>query len=117
MGAPTRYAYIPHVAPDTQTLLFDALVKYDTASGKTESHGFGPGRYCSESPFAPRVGGHAEDDGFVVCFVHDARGGNSEAHVLDARNFAGKPLAVIALPQRVPVGFHACWVDGTQLQA
>jgi carotenoid cleavage dioxygenase len=85
MGMPTRYAYLPHVAPDTPTLLFDALVKYDTASGRTETHDFGPGSYCSESPFAPRVGGHAEDDGFVVCFVHDAAHRSARA---DARNFA-----------------------------
>jgi carotenoid cleavage dioxygenase len=115
MGTRTRYAYIPHIAPDKPTLLFDALVKYDTASGKTETHAFGPGRYCSESPFAPRVGGQAEDDGFVVCFVHDEGGGDSEAHVLDARDFSGGPLAIVSLPRRVPVGFHACWVDGTQL--
>jgi len=115
-GAPSRYAYIPHIAPDTQTLLFDALVKYDTTSGSTQTHRFGPGRYCSESPFAPRVGGHEEDDGFVVCFVHDVNGGNSEAHVLDARDITAEPLAIVELPQRVPVGFHACWVDGTQLQ-
>ena len=117
MGTPTRYAYIPHIAEDTPTLLFDALVKYDTAAGNTQSHAFGPGRYCSEAPFAPRAGGHEEDDGFVVCFVHDANGGNSEAHVLDARNFAAEPLAIVELPRRVPVGFHACWVDGTQLPA
>ena len=115
LGTPTRYAYLPHVAPDTSTLLFDALVKCDTASAKTETHAFGPGRYCSESPFAPRVGGHAEDDGFVVCFVHDAQGGDSEAHVLDARDFTADPVAIVSLPRRVPVGFHACWVDGTQL--
>ena len=39
------------------------------------------------------------------------------AHVLDARNFSAEPLAILSLPQRVPVGFHACWVDGTQLPA
>ena len=117
MGTPTRYAYIPHIAKDAPTLLFDALVKYDTAAGTTQSHAFGPGRYCSEAPFAPRAGGHEEDDGFVVCFVHDASGGNSQAHVLDARNFAAEPLAIVELPRRVPVGFHACWVDGTQLPA
>ena len=116
-GVPTRYAYIPHIAADAPTLLFDALVKYDTQAGTTQRHDFGPGRYCSEAPFAPRVGGSEEDDGFVVCFVHDANTGDSEAHVLDARNFTAEPLAVVALPQRVPVGFHACWVDGSQLPA
>ena len=42
-------------------------------------------------------------------------GGDSEAHVLDARDFTAEPLAIVELPRRVPVGFHACWVDGTQL--
>jgi carotenoid cleavage dioxygenase len=114
-GVPTRYAYLPHIAEGVPTLLFDSIIKYDTLTGKTETHAFGAGRYCSESPFAPRAGGVAEDDGFVVCFVHDEGGGASEAHVLDARNFSADPLAIVSLPQRVPVGFHACWVDGTQL--
>jgi carotenoid cleavage dioxygenase len=115
LGMPSRYAYIPHIAADTPTLLFDALIKYDTASGKSATHVFGAGRYCSESPFAPRIGSEAEDDGYVVCFVHDARGGDSEVHVLDARDLAAAPLAVLSLPCRVPVGFHACWVDGERL--
>jgi carotenoid cleavage dioxygenase len=117
LGVRTRYAYLPQIAPDTPTLLFDALVKYDTEAGRTQTHRFGEGRYCSEAPFAPRVGGREEDDGYVVCFVHDAAGGASEAHVLAARDFEAEPLAIVSLPQRVPVGFHACWVDGSQLPA
>jgi carotenoid cleavage dioxygenase len=117
MGRPTRYAYLPRIAADAPTLLFDAILKIDTLSGRVETHAFGPGRYCSESPFAPRVGARGEDDGYVVCFVHEAGGGPSEAHVLDARDFEAAPRAVVALPQRVPVGFHACWVDGSQLPA
>ena len=92
-------------------------MKYDTRSGRTESHDFGPGRFGSEAPFAPRRGAREEDDGYVVSFVSDAGTGDSEVVVLDARNLSAEPLARVKLPQRVPVGFHACWVDGDQLPA
>ena len=42
----------------------------------------------------------------------DANTGASEVVVLDARQLSAGPLARVQLPQRVPVGFHACWVDG-----
>jgi carotenoid cleavage dioxygenase len=30
--------------------------------------------------------------------------------ILDASDFRAKPVAMIALPQRVPFGFHGSWI-------
>lgn len=110
-GQPGRYAY--HVSiPNTQTQVFDGLVKYELGTGRAQQHRFAPGVYGSEPVFAPRVGAADEDDGYVISFVTDSATGCSEALVLASRDFAAAPLARIALPQRVPAGFHGTWAPG-----
>ncbi|MFO0662196.1 MAG: carotenoid oxygenase family protein [Polyangiaceae bacterium] len=113
-GVKTRYSYNVDMNI-ASTLLFDGIVKYDLETGKTQEHAFGAGRFGSESPFAPTAGGKNEDDGYVLSFVHDSREGHSELVILDARDLARGPVARLRLPQRVPLGFHATWVPGEQL--
>ncbi|WP_428268480.1 carotenoid oxygenase family protein [Haliangium sp.] len=118
LGRPSRFAYNVSLA-DTPTLLFDGLVKYDLADGATSAYSFGPGRFGSEPGFAPRAGadGRAgdEDDGYLVSFVHDQREDRSELLVFDARDLGAGPCTRLALPERVPLGFHACWVPGAAI--
>ena len=116
LGQPTRFAYTMRIS-DQPTLLFDGIVKYDTRTGTTDRHWFGSGRWGSEAPFAPRPGGTAEDDGWLVSFVHDEVEQRSEVVVLDAADLAAGPVARVLLPARVPIGFHATWVRGDQLPA
>jgi hypothetical protein len=42
--------------------------------------------------------------------------GGSSLVVWDAATMSQQPLAVIALPHRVPYGFHALWVPEGQYQ-
>ena len=114
-GRPARYAYTVHIA-DTETVLFDGLLRYDRVTGERQDHRFGPGRYGSEAPFAPRDGSTGEDDGYLVSFVTDGRTGRSEVEILDAADLPAGPVARVLLPQRVPVGFHATWVRSDQLR-
>jgi carotenoid cleavage dioxygenase len=116
LGRPTRFAYNMRISPEP-TLLFDGIVKYDTFAGATDRHWFGPGRWGSEAPFAPRRSGagRAEDDGYLVSFVHDENEDRSEVVVLDAQDLAAGPLARVLLRGRVPIGFHAVWVRADQL--
>jgi carotenoid cleavage dioxygenase-like enzyme len=114
LGRPSRFAYTMHISPEP-TLLFDGIVKYDTRRGTQDRHWFGEGRWGSEAPFAPRPGARAEDDGYLVSFVHDEVEGRSEVVVLDATDLAAGPVARVLLPGRVPLGFHACWVRAEQL--
>lgn len=116
MGHKTKYAY--HVTiPNTHTQVFDGLVKYDLESGNGIEHRFADGVYGAEPAFAPRVGATEEDDGYVITFLTDSTTGRSEALILDARDFGGKPLARVKLPQRVPAGFHGTWAPGDQIAA
>ncbi len=101
----TRWSY--HVVMDDDVLQrFAALRKYDLSTGGYEQHDFPPGVFGSEPAFAPSSG--KEDDGWVVT-ITSSLDGQSEALVIDPKNFSGPPVARVKLPQRVPAGFHATW--------
>lgn len=108
-GRPTRFSYHATI-PDTRTLVFDGLVKYDRGRAVAR-HAYGDGWLGSEAPFAPRIGASEEDDGYVLSFVTDAAGERSEVWIYDARAIERGPVTRAAIPARVPLGFHACWVD------
>jgi carotenoid cleavage dioxygenase-like enzyme len=110
LGTRTRFSWNPRVGP-APTLVFDGLIKYDD-QGPAITHEYRDG-VGGEAVFAPRPGATAEDDGWMLVYVHDGRG--SELRILDA---ATMDLAArIELPQRVPFGFHAAWVPGEELSA
>jgi carotenoid cleavage dioxygenase len=114
MGRKSRYSYNQHF--DNSTIMrFDGMVKYDTEKGTSKTHWYGDGKFGSESPFIPAENAKSEDDGYVISFVTDEREGTSEAIILDAQNVEKAPLARIKIPQRVPLGFHGCWVNGDRL--
>lgn len=115
MGRKTRYSYAATLE-SAPTLLFDGLIKYDRETNSTIEHRFGKGKYGSEAPFAPRHNPKSEDDGYSVTFVQNEVDGTSEMLLIDAQNFAAPPVARIQLPQRVPIGFHACWITEEELK-
>jgi carotenoid cleavage dioxygenase len=77
----------------------------------------GPGRFGGEAIFVPRSteSDIAEDDGYLITFVHDEINGTSEAVIIDAKTMAADPVAVVKLPNRVPYGFHAIFMSEEQL--
>ncbi|MEX0756680.1 MAG: carotenoid oxygenase family protein, partial [Acidimicrobiia bacterium] len=90
------------------------IVKYDMESGSYQRYDFGPGRFGSEAPFAARSD-KAEDDGYLISFVANHEDGHSECVIIDAPSMT--EVGRVQIPQRVPHGFHACWVDQEQLEA
>ncbi|OZM70143.1 9-cis-epoxycarotenoid dioxygenase [Amycolatopsis antarctica] len=114
LGRKSRYAYNVHISPES-TLLFDGIVRYDNLTQAKAEWSFGPGRWGSEAPFAPRDSAVAEDDGYLVTFVQDEREGRSELDIFDAADIEAGPVARVLLPARVPLGFHAAWVRADQL--
>jgi len=89
--------------------------KYDLATGTSVVHDFGAGRFAGEPVFVPSASETAEDAGWLMAFVYDAARDASDFVLLDASDPAGPPVATIALPQRVPFGFHGNWIDDTEL--
>ncbi len=114
-GEKTRYSYHQHIPVDGYTVEFHALVKYDHETGAATRYDYEPGWFASESPFARRVGAAGEDDGYVVTIATHAESYRSECWVFDARQIERGPLARVALPARVPTGFHAKWLPGERI--
>ncbi len=108
-GRKNRYAWLHHI-PCEIPATFDALVRYDLSESTLQRYDYGPGVFGSEAPFAARPGGAAEDDGYLVSFVTDIADWSSSVLVFDAADITAGPLAKVALPQRVPAGFHATWM-------
>lgn len=113
-GYPTRYGYAVTIGP-LPTLRFDGIRKYDLATGAHQEVRFGAGIYGSESPFAPSTAARQEDDGYLLSFIQDEVNDRSELWIYDARDLLAGPCARLGIPQRVPLGFHACWVEGRDL--
>jgi carotenoid cleavage dioxygenase len=111
IGVKNRFSYharIPYEIPAA----FHGLVKYDLETGTPEVADYGPGIYGSEAPFVPRPGATEEDDGWLVTFVTDVNTWSSQCWIYDARALSDGPIAKVALPGRVPAGFHATWMPG-----
>ncbi|WP_312470289.1 carotenoid oxygenase family protein [Neobacillus sp.] len=114
IGQKSRYSYNVHI-DSRETLKFDGLVKYDTWTGQSKKYMFGEGRYGTEAAYAPKPNAKNEDDGYVVTYVYDQREDKSELIILDAAQFELGPIARLHIPQRIPMGFHATWINGEKL--
>jgi carotenoid cleavage dioxygenase-like enzyme len=111
VGRQNRYGYLASGATGHQNGgEFDCIVKYDLERSSTEVHRFGEGKVCGEPIFATDPTGNAEDDGWLLTYVIDRSDCSTQAVVLDARHLADPPLARIAMPRRLPFGFHGSWL-------
>ena len=104
-GAAYRYAYAIATAPQARGELY----KYDLATGATQRFAAGDGRAIGEAVFVADPGGTREDDGWLLAYVYDRAEDRSALTILDASTMS--TAAAIALPQRVPFGFHGNWID------
>ena len=109
-GLRNRYGYVAHGPWETEAVRFDSVVKYDLDADTSTVHHYGRHAEAGEPVFAPDPDGGAEDDGWLVNFVHDRDTDASELRIVDARDLEGEPVARVHLPRRVPFGFHGNWM-------
>lgn len=110
LGKQNRYGYC-------MEMRMDGLLKYDLVSGKSVRHPHGEGRFGGEGVFVPRPDAKAEDEGWLLTYVHDESSGHGELVIIDAQDFAGPPVARVLIPARIPYGFHGCWIPEAALPA
>jgi carotenoid cleavage dioxygenase-like enzyme len=111
-GRKHRYGYFvggPNQSLDSDQP-FQALLKRDYQTGKLETHSLGNNFMPGEPVFVPRSKSSGEDDGWILAVWYDAERNRSEMVVLDAHDFARRPIARVKLQHRVPWGFHGNWV-------
>jgi carotenoid cleavage dioxygenase len=120
-GRPHRYGYSAVIGEVTRATVTaggdfaddafaNALLKHDLVHGTAEAHDFGRDATAGEAVFAPAAPDGAEDDGYVMAFVHDPNRGAADLVILAAQDFAGEPVARVHLPARIPLGFHGSWI-------
>lgn len=108
-GRKARFAYHPRIAR-ADTLQFDGFLKLDHDGGPTVTCAYPAGWRGGEVVFAPRPGGTAEDDGWILTALSHPDEAGSNVWVLDARAVDAGPVATVRVPWRMPLGFHAEWL-------
>lgn len=112
-GEPYRYAYAVGFGDGRQGGL--PLWRHDLQARQTLRHDLGAHAVPGEFVFVPRQAQGAEDDGWLVGFVHNRQSGRAEFHVINADDFTGPPQAVVHIPARIPAGFHGNWIADADL--
>jgi carotenoid cleavage dioxygenase len=120
ISRPHRYGYSAVIGDVERAITADgefaddafanALLRHDLVGGSTQTREFGRDATVGEAVFAPSSPNAAEDDGYVMAFVHNPERGASDLVVLAAQDFTGDPVATVHLPARIPLGFHGNWI-------
>jgi carotenoid cleavage dioxygenase len=123
IGRPHRYGYSAVIGEVSGAVLQpggnlpddafrNALLKHDLAAGTVQAHQFGKDATAGEAVFVAVSPEAAEDDGYIMAFVHNPDRGAADLVILAAQDFTGDPVARVHLPARIPLGFHGNWVAG-----
>jgi carotenoid cleavage dioxygenase len=115
-GRRTRYGYLTDQREDV-ILQWNGLRKVDLDTGATLSAWTDDAEHSwySEPWFAAADAPRAEDHGYLVTFQFDSRTQRQTLDVFDARDLDTGPVAQVALPRHVPVGFHGCWIGAGRI--
>ncbi|MGI9053693.1 MAG: carotenoid oxygenase family protein [Ilumatobacteraceae bacterium] len=117
VGLPHRYGWAAAPRPGAAGGISDpgVVVKYDLATGGTDTFDLGPTAHPGEFVFVRADDASGEDEGWAMGLVHDEATGQSDLVILDATDPAADPVARIHLPRRVPYGFHGSWISDAEL--
>ena len=112
-GVRNRFSY--NALPCDGWFGFRGLVKHDLETGAETVVELPAGVYNSEAVMAPRPGGTAEDDGWLLSFTMDLNADESHCMIWDAAAPEAGPVAKVKLPERICSGTHATWAGADEL--
>ena len=123
-GRRNRYGYSVACASSNDTkphFASSELLKHDFDKRKCETIRLPAELEASEFTFVatPPRGKRrqAEDDGWLLGYAYSRVTRSSEFLILSAAHPREPPLARIALPRRVPFGFHGAWIGDAELDS
>ncbi len=109
-GTEGRYGYL--LDEERGGYMGKGVLKYDLINEKEVAY-FDYGDYFGgEALFVPAANATSEDHGYLLDLL--MTGSEAALLILDARSM--EELARLHLPQRVPFGVHACWLDQQKLE-
>lgn len=88
---------------------FTGVTKYDYETGAAQTYKLAKHEFAGEPMFAPRRGGSAEDDGYVLIEVYDGQAKATALFIFDAKSVDQGPVAKLWLSRHLPFGFHGLW--------
>jgi carotenoid cleavage dioxygenase-like enzyme len=85
--------------------------KHDVATKSCVSHTFRPHRRPGDLVFIADASRQSDaDGGWLVGFVHDPVGNETDLIVLDAADIARPAIATVRIARRIPRGLHSTWI-------
>jgi carotenoid cleavage dioxygenase-like enzyme len=111
VGRKHRYGYFVATRDNPDTVEFGGLIKRDYRTGRVETWDPGPAHHAGEWLFVPEGSSREEDAGYLLTYLHDDTRNASELVIVDASDVRAGPVARIAMPQRVPYGFHGTFIS------
>lgn len=115
MGKPYRYGFAASSNRDWGDAHgYNCTGRFDFETGETRLWEYGPQANAGEPVHVPNPDSEREEDGWVMCFVHNP-GEGAFLSILSAGDFTGGPVCKVHIPGRVPNGFHANWMQHLQL--
>jgi carotenoid cleavage dioxygenase len=117
-GRKTRFGYLVDHS-ETVTLQWAGVRKFDLETG-ADLGGWSDDTqhsWYSEPWFAQVDSPQSEDHGYLVAFQWNDALKRQTLDIFDAQHVGQGPITQIELPQRLPTGFHACWIAKDRLQS
>jgi carotenoid cleavage dioxygenase-like enzyme len=96
---------------------FSRIVHIDHATREVESYELAVPDCTSEPVFVASSSDSPEGDGWILAVVYRGETRLSDLLVFDAAHVAKGPVASVAVPYRVPNGFHGNWVPAGALHS
>lgn len=112
LGKPSQYAYLLDEGR-AQGIMGKGILKYDLINEKEVKY-FDYGDYRGgEALFIAKDNAVNEDDGYLIDLLSLEE--KSYLVIIDASTM--EELAKLHIPQRVPYGVHACWLNDEKIQS
>lgn len=115
-GQRTKWGY--YVDHDPKAFHWIGLRKFDHDTGECVAKWSDDYEHAwySEPWFAPADNAKEEDDGYVIIFCWNDATKVQELQIFDAKKIGDGPITRLKMPNRVPPGFHGCWMKPSQIR-